>query len=149
MSQKRKKSQKKIRIEECSLKMQEHFQQLGISSVEAYKEWCRAYHFSQGLDKNPRQRQDELYVMTRTQATQMMAKKKKDSNLREILPKIYNQELRSETLQNSVTRAISETFESSIAPESPFKTPVISRRQFRFVKGDLLCSRHRGTREPS
>ena len=99
------------------MKMQEHFQQLGISSVEAYKAWCRAYHFSQGLDKNPRQRQDELYVMTRTQATTMMAKKKKDSNLREILPKICNQELRSETLQNSVTRVISETFESSIAPK--------------------------------
>ncbi len=117
MAQKRKKSQKKMRIEECSLAMQEHIQQLGISSVEAYKEWCRAHNFSQGLDKNPRQRQDELYVMTRTQATKMMAKKKKDSNLREILPKIYNQELRSEKLQNSVTRAISETFESSIAPK--------------------------------
>ena len=99
------------------MKMQEHFQQLGISSVEAYKEWCRVYNFSQGLDKNPRQRQDELYVMTRTQASKMMAKKKKDSNLREVLPKIYNQELCSEKLQNSVTRAISETFESSIAPK--------------------------------
>ena len=99
------------------MKMQEHLQQLGISSVETYKEWCRTYHFSQGLEKSPRQRQDELYAMTRTQATKMMTKKKKDSNLREILPKIYNQELRSEKLQNSVTRAISETFESSIAPK--------------------------------
>ena len=117
MAQKRKKSQRKMRIEECSLKMQEHLQQLGISSVETYKEWCRTYHFSQGLEKSPRQRQDELYAMTRTQATKMMTKKKKASNLREILPKIYNQELRSEKLQNSVTRAISETFESSIAPK--------------------------------
>ena len=81
-----------MRIEDCSLKMQEHIQQLGISSVETYKEWCRAHNLSQGLDKSPRQRQDELYVMTRTQATKMMAKKKKDRNLREILPKIYNQE---------------------------------------------------------
>ena len=117
MAQKRKQTRKKMRIEDCSLKMQEHIQQLGISSVETYKEWCRAHDFSQGLDKSPRQRQDELYVMTRTQATKMMAKKKKDRNLREILPKIYNQELRSEELQNSVTRAISETFESSIAPK--------------------------------
>ena len=99
------------------MKMQEHIQQLGISSVEAYKEWCRAHNFSQGLNKNLRQRQDELYVITRVQATKMMAKNKKDRNLREILPKIYNQELRSEKLQNSVTRAISETFESSIAPK--------------------------------
>ena len=117
MAQKRKKSQRKMRIEECSLTMQEHIQQLGISSVEAYKEWCRTHNFNQGLDKNPRQRQNELYAMTRTHATKMMAKKKKDSNLSEILPKIYNQELRSEKLQNSVTRAISETFESSIAPK--------------------------------
>lgn len=117
MAQKRKKSQKKMRIEECSLKMQEHIQQLGISSVEAYKEWCRTHHFSQGLDKSSRQRQDELYVLTRTQATKMMTQKKKDRNLREILPKIYSQELRSEKLQNSVTRAIAETFESSTAPK--------------------------------
>ena len=54
-----------MRIEECSLKMQEHIGQLGISSVEAYKEWCRSHNFSQGLNKNLRQRQDELYVITR------------------------------------------------------------------------------------
>ena len=97
--------------------MQEHIRQLGISSVEVYKEWCRANNFSQGLDKNPRQRRDELYVFTRTQATKIMAKEKKDRNLSEILPKIYNQELRSEKLQNAVTRAISTAFESSIAPK--------------------------------
>ena len=117
MAQKRKKSQKKMRIEECSLTMQEHIRQLGISSIEVYKEWCRANNFSQGLDKNPRQRRDELYVFTRTQATKIMAKEKKDRNLSEILPKIYNQELRSEKLQNAVTRTISEAFESSIAPK--------------------------------
>ena len=99
------------------MRMQEHIGQLGIPSIEAYKEWCRAHNFSQGLDKNPRQCQDELYVLTRTQATRIMAKEKKDRNLREILPKIYNQELRSEKLQNAVTRAIAEAFEGSIAPK--------------------------------
>ena len=117
MAQKRKQSQKKMQIEECSLKMQEHIHQLGISSVEAYKEWCRTHNFSQGLDKSPRQRQDELYAVTRTQASRIMAQEKKDRNLSEILPKIYNQELRSEKLQNAVTRAISVAFESSIAPK--------------------------------
>ena len=117
MAQKRKRTQKKMRIEECSLKMQEHIGQLGIFSVEAYQEWCRSHNFSQGLDKNPRQRRDELYVLTRTQATRIMAKDKKDRNLREILPKIYNQELRLEKLQNAVTRAIAEVFQGSIAPK--------------------------------
>ena len=117
MAQKRKKSQKKVRIEECSSEMQEHIRQLGISSVEAYREWCRAHNFSQGLDKNSRQRRDELYVFTRTQAMKIMTKEKKDRNLSEILPKIYNQELRLEKLQNPVLRAISEAFEGSIAPK--------------------------------
>ena len=97
--------------------MQEHIRQLGISSVEGYKEWCRTHNLSQGLDKNPRQRRDELYVLSRTRATRIMASEKKDRNLKELLPKIYNQELRLEKLQNAVTRAISEAFESSIAPK--------------------------------
>jgi len=96
--------------------MQEHIQQLGISSVADYKRWCRAHNFSQGLDKSPRQRQDERYAVTRTQASKMMAKEKKDRNLIEILPRIYNQEIRLEELQNAVTRAISNAFEASTAP---------------------------------
>ena len=117
MAQKRKKSQRKIRIEECALEMQAHIHQLGISSVEAYRAWCRAHNFNQGLDKNSRQRRDELYVFTRTQAIKIMTKEKKDRNLQEILPKIHNQELRSEKLQNPVLRAISAAFEGSIAPK--------------------------------
>ena len=117
MSQKRKKSKSRMRIEECSPEMQAHIHQLGISTVEAYKEWCRAHNFSQGLDKSSRQRRDELYVLTRTQAIKIMTKEKKDRNLSEILPKIYNQELRSEKLQNPVLRAISGAFEGSIAPK--------------------------------
>ena len=117
MAQKRKKSKRKIRIEECSPEMQAHIHQLGIPSVDAYKEWCRAHNFSQGLDKNTRQRRDELYVLTRAQAMKIMTKEKKDRNLQEILPKIYNQELRSENIQNPVIRAILVAFEGSIAPK--------------------------------
>ena len=47
----------------------------------------------------------------------IMAKEKKDRNLSEILPKICNQELRLEQLQNSVPRAISDAFEGSMAPK--------------------------------
>ena len=117
MAQKRKQTQKKMRIEEYPREIREHLHQLGMPSIEAYKEWCRTHNFSQGLDKNPRQCRDELYVVTRTQAARIMVKKKKDRNLKELLPRIYNQELRAEKLQNAVTRAISEAFESSIAPQ--------------------------------
>ena len=117
MAQKRKQTQKRMRIEEYPREIREHLHQLGMPSIEAYKEWCRTHNFSQGLDKNPRQRRDELYVVTRTQAARIMVKKKKDRNLKELLPRIYNQELRAEKLQNPVIRAISEAFESSIAPQ--------------------------------
>ena len=117
MAQKRKQTQKKMRIEEYPRKIREHLHQLGMPSIEAYKEWCRTHNFSQGLDKNPRQRRDELYVVTRRQAARIMVKEKKDRNLKEILPKIYNQELRAETLENPVTRAIAEAFLGSIAPK--------------------------------
>lgn len=97
--------------------MQEHIGELGISSVAAYKEWCRTHNFSQGLEKSPRQRRDELYVLTRTHATSLLAQQKKDRNLREILPKIYNEELHLENLQNPVTRRIAEVFQGSKAPK--------------------------------
>ena len=117
MARKRKQSQRKMQIEECSLKMQEHIYGLGMSSVEDYKAWCRTHNFHQGLDKSQRQRRDELYAVTRTQASEMMAKEKRERNLSEILPKIYNQELPSDKLENAVTRAVSNAFEASIAPK--------------------------------
>ena len=121
MAQKRKQRQKKMRIEECSSEMQEHVRQLGMASVEAYKEWCRAHNFNQGLEKSSRQRRDEQDAMIRMRADKVMAKDKKDRNLREILPKIYNQELRPEELQNAVLRSISAAFEASIAPKALLK----------------------------
>ena len=87
MAQKRKQTQKRMRIEEYPREIREHLHQLGMPSIEAYKEWCRTHNFSQGLDKNPRQRRDELYVVTRTQAARIMVKKKKDRNLKELLPR--------------------------------------------------------------
>ena len=148
MAQKRKQSQKKMRIEDCSSEMQEHIQQLSISSIEAYREWCRAHNFNQGLDKNSRQRRDELYVFTRTQAIKIMTKEKKDRNLSEILPKIYNQELRSEKLQNPVLRAISEAFESSIAPKVLLKLLLHLEnnsdllKETRYVQGIAALANH-------
>ena len=151
MARKRKQHQKKMRIEECSLKMQGHIHQLGISSVEAYKDWCRAHNFSQGLDKNPRQRQDELYAVTRTQATSIMAKEKKYRNLSEILPKIYNQELWSEKLQNAVTRAVSVAFAGSVAPKVLLKLLLHLEansdllKETTYIQGIVALANHHGS----
>lgn len=117
MAQKRKQPQRKMRIEECTLKTQEHIRQLGISSVEGYKAWCRAHNFSQGLDKSQRQRRDELDVLTRMQATRMMATEKKERNLKEIIPRIYRKELSPEKLRNTSTREIAAAFQESDTPE--------------------------------
>ena len=121
MAQTKRQSQRKMQIEECSLKMQEHIHQLGISSVEDYKAWCRTHNFSQGLDKSPRQRRNELSAVAVSKASEIMAIEKKERGLKEILPRIYNQELRPEKLQNAVTRAIADAFEGSIAPKVFFK----------------------------
>ena len=99
------------------MKMQEHVRQLGISSIEAYQKWCRSHNFSQSLNKNSHQRRDERYVVNRAQATRLMVEKKKDQNLKEILPKICNQELRLDKLQNAVARVVAEAFQGSIAPK--------------------------------
>ncbi|MXZ01779.1 hypothetical protein F4Y93_14475 [Candidatus Poribacteria bacterium] len=117
MARKREQSHGKMEIEDCSPKMQAHIHQLGISSVEDYKAWCRTHNFSQGLDKSQRQRQDERYALTRTHASKMMAKEKRDRNLSEMLPKIYNQKLPADKLQNAVTRTVSNAFEGSVAPK--------------------------------
>lgn len=117
MAQKRKQPQRKMRIEDCSLKMQEHIGQLGISSVEAYREWCRTHNFSQGINKNRHQRQAELHALSRTRATRIMVKEKKERNLKEILPRIYRKELQPENLQNTNSREIAAAFQESDTPE--------------------------------
>ena len=61
---------------ECSVEMREHIGQLGLSSVKAYKTWCLAHNFSQGLNKNPRQLRDERETAASVRATAVMTEKK-------------------------------------------------------------------------
>ena len=56
--------------------MREHIGQLGLSSVKAYKTWCLAHNFSQGLNKNPRQLRDERETAASVRATAVMTEKK-------------------------------------------------------------------------
>ena len=117
MAQKRKKTQTKTQIEEYPQRMQEHIRQLGLSSVEDYKTWCRTHNFSQGLNKSLRQRRNELGVLTRTKMTEIMTQEKKGRNLKEIIPKLYSQELRVKQLRNATTREIAVAFQESGTPK--------------------------------
>ena len=117
MAQKRKHTQTKTQTKKCSPEMQTHIRQLGLSSVEAYKTWCRAHNFSQGLNKSPRQRRNELGVVTRTKATEIMTKEKKDRNLKELIPKLYSKELQLKQLRNAIAREIAVAFQENHTPK--------------------------------
>ncbi len=121
MAKKRKGKPPKISIEECTLKMQAHIHQLGLSSVEEYKIWCRKHNFSRGLDKNSRQLRNELNIVTAIKAAEIMADKKKARNLNEIIPKIYNGELQSQNLRQGTAKEIALVFERSYYPKMLLK----------------------------
>ncbi|MDE0635456.1 MAG: PcfJ domain-containing protein [Candidatus Poribacteria bacterium] len=116
MAKKSKVKPPKISIEECTLKMQAHIHQLGLSTVEDYKTWCQQHNFSRGLDKNTRQLRNELNIVTAINASEIMAEKKKARNLNEIIPKIYNGELQSQNLRKGTAKEIALAFERSYYP---------------------------------
>lgn len=57
--------------------MQTHIKNLGFSSTKAYKKWCRSHNFSRGVNKNPRQRKNEVNFFNRIQATELLKEKKR------------------------------------------------------------------------
>ena len=113
MAQKKKRTKTKMPIEECSLEMQAHIHQLGLSTVEDYRVWCRKHNFSRGLDKNSRQLRNELDLVTTIKASKIMANEKKTRNLKEIIPKIYDGKLQREEIRNPVAKEITLAFERS------------------------------------
>ncbi len=117
MAKKKKGKPTKTSLEECTLKMQAHIHQLGLSSVEEYKNWCRHNNFTRGLDKNSRQLRNELSVVTAMKASEILANEKKARNLKEIIPKIYSGELQSETVRNPTGKEIALAFQRSNSQE--------------------------------
>ncbi len=113
MAKKRKAMQTKTPIEECTLTMQAHIHQLGLSTVEDYKGWCSQHNFSRGLDKNSRQLRNELNVATTIKTCEIMANDKKSRNLKEIIPQIYDEKLQSEKLRNRTVKEIALAFNRS------------------------------------
>ena len=117
MAKKKKRKPTKISIEECTIGMQAHIHQLGLSSVEEYKNWCGKHNLSRGLDKNSRQRRNELSIVTVIKASEILENEKKYRNLNEIIPKIYNGEIQSQKLRNGTTKEIALAFERSYYPK--------------------------------
>ncbi|QDT38468.1 PcfJ domain-containing protein [Stratiformator vulcanicus] len=60
-----------------SIPMQRHLTELGLESVEAYREWCRQNHFSTKLDKHFRQLRKEREVAKRDAADARLVRKQK------------------------------------------------------------------------
>ena len=118
MAQRKKRTKTKMPIEECSLEMQAHIHQLGLSTVEDYRAWCRKYNFSRGLDKNSRQLRNELDIVVTIKASKILASEKKTRNLKEIISKIYGGELQSDSVRNGTAKEIALAFERSKSPEA-------------------------------
>ncbi len=113
MAKKRKTNKTKTSIEECTLQMQVHIHKLGLSSVEAYRNWCSQHNFSRGLEKNSRQLRKEVSLASAIIASEIMANEKKTRNLKAVIPKIYNGELNSEKVRNNTAREIAHAFQRS------------------------------------
>lgn len=111
------KKRKQTQIEKLPGHMQEHLLQLGLSSIQHYKNWCRQHNFSCGLNKNSRQRQKELDFVVATKASEIMTAEKKERNLKEVLPQIYRGELSVKKLRNATTKEIADAFQNSSTPE--------------------------------
>ena len=113
MAKKRKTKKARTSLEECTLQMQAHIHQLGLSSVEAYRNWCSQHNFSRGLEKNSRQLRKELHFASAIVASEIMANEKKIRNLKNVIPQIYKGELNSENVKNNTAREIAHAFQRS------------------------------------
>ena len=110
MAQKRKINPRKIDIDTLPGVMKRHFEQLGLSSIDEYKNWCKKNDFSSGLNKDSIQRRNELSKVVIQEIDGVMSIEKKSRNLKEIIPKIYNGELTPDQLRNDITKEIAQIF---------------------------------------
>ncbi len=117
MARKRKENHTEIDIEKLPGKMRDHIHQLGFSSIEHYKKWCRQYNFGCGLNKDSRQRRNELSAGTTIKVSELMVNEKKGRSLKDVIPKIYNEELNGENIRNPTAKEIAFAFERSNSPE--------------------------------
>ena len=117
MARKRKDNHTQIHIDDLPRKMRDHIHQLGFSSIEHYKKWCRQHNFGCGLNKDSRQRRNELSAGTTIKVSELMANEKKGRNLKDVIPKIYSEELQGENLRNPTAKEIAFAFARSNSRE--------------------------------
>ena len=120
MAKKKKKKKKDNDVDEfkrLSGAMRYHLWKLGFSTVEEYKLWCRQHNFSCGLNKNIRQRSEELFTFSSINISDIMSNEKKGRNLKEVIPKIYKEKLDGENLRNPIAKEIAYAFERSSSRE--------------------------------
>ena len=110
-----------ITIEQLPHRMRFHIHKLGFSSIQHYKIWCRENSFSCGLNKDSRQRQNELETIMMVKASALLADDKKSRNLKEIIPKIYAGEQESKSLRNGTAKEIALAFERSNSKDILFQ----------------------------
>ena len=113
MAKKRKVSPTENDIDRLPGQMRRHIEKLGLSSVEEYKHWCRQHTFSSGLNKTSLQRRNEINALTSIQISEIMANEKKGRNLKEIIPRIHDEEIDGENLRNPIAKEIAHAFERS------------------------------------
>ena len=117
MAKKRKKTQAIIQIETLPSIIRNHIFRLGFTTVEEYKSWCRNNNFTCNLHKDSRQRRNELSVKESTTLSELFTNEKKTRDLKELIPKIYNQEIQANALRNPTAISIASAFENSAHPK--------------------------------
>lgn len=118
MAQKRKVNPRKIDVNTLPGAMKRHIEQLGISSIDEYKSWCKKNNFSAGLNKDSQQRRNELSKIAIQNIDGLMSNEKKSRNLKDVIPKIYNGELTPDKLRNDITKEIAQIFQNQEQSEN-------------------------------
>ena len=118
MAQKRKINPRKIDMDTLPRSMKRHLEQLRLSSIDEYKNWCKNNDFSAGLNKDSQQRRNELSKITIQNIDVLISNEKKSRNLKDVLPKIYNGELTPDKLRNDISKEIAKIFQNQEKSET-------------------------------
>ena len=148
MAKKKKKYSDVDEFNRLSGAMRYHLRELGFSTVEEYKTWCRQHNFCCSLKKDTRQRSDELSASMTITVSQIMTNEKKSRNLKEVIPKIYKEELDGENLRNPIAKEIAYAFERSNSREDLLRLMLYIGensdllKEISFIKGIEMIANH-------
>ena len=84
-------AKRKKRLDSIPREMSEHLRCLGIASLTDYRAWCRSNNYSVTLNKNERQRRQELDCHRKQLALIKLTMHKKERNSRSMVERVYHQ----------------------------------------------------------